>query len=64
MEHNPLISDKIVEQILAVRKSGVVNMFDVKGVQHEAHRRQFYELVVLLEEHPKQYVAFILTGNR
>lgn len=58
------ITDRIVEQIMEIRASGESNMFDVKGVQKIAHRRQFYELVVLLEEYPEKYSEFILHGKK
>lgn len=59
-----IITDKLFEQILAIRDSGKVNMFDVPGVQQEANEREFYELVVFLEGHRKEYAEFILTGRR
>lgn len=54
---------KLKEQILAIRDSGLTNMFDAKTVQRLAFERGFYELVLFLEEHPKAYVHFILTGE-
>lgn len=38
-------------------------MFDVNTVQRLAYERDFYELVVYLEENRKEYVQFILTGK-
>lgn len=38
-------------------------MFDVNMVQRLAYERDFYELVTYLEEHRKEYVRFILTGE-
>lgn len=64
MNKIPLITDKIAEQIMAIRESGLINMFDIKGVQRIANGRQFYELVALLEEYPEKYSEFILTGKR
>lgn len=57
------MNEKIREQILAVRKTGRSNMFDVPMVQNIANTMQFYELVVFLEEHRGEYVHFILTGE-
>ena len=57
------MNEKIREQILAVRKTGRSNMFDVPMVQNIANAMQFYELVVFLEEHRSEYVHFILTGE-
>ena len=57
------MTDKIREQILAVRKTGRTNMFDVPMVQYIANEMPFYELVIFLEEHRSEYVNFILTGE-
>lgn len=57
------MNEKIKEQILAIRDSGVTNMFDVPRVQYEANVRGFYELVIYLEEHKAEYSRFILTGE-
>lgn len=57
------MTDKIREQILAVRKTGRTNMFDVPMVQYIANEMWFYELVIFLEEHRSEYVNFILTGE-
>ena len=57
------MSEKVREQILAIRATGLTNMFDVNMVQRLAFERNFYELVVYLEEHRKEYVHFILTGE-
>lgn len=55
------MSDKIKEQILAVRKTGRTNMFDIPMVQYIANEMRFYELVIFIEEHRNEYVRFILT---
>ena len=57
------MTDKIREQILAVRKTGRTNMFDVPMVQYIANEMRFYELAIFLEEHRSEYVNFILTGE-
>jgi len=57
------MTEKIKEQILAIRESGVTNMFDVNRVQYEANKRGFYELVVFLIDHRAEYSRFILTGE-
>jgi hypothetical protein len=38
-------------------------MFDVSTVQRIANDMGFYELVVYLEEHRREYAHFILTGE-
>ena len=57
------MTDKLREQILAIRDTGETNMFDTARVQRMAYDRGFYELVLFLEEHKKEYVRFILTGE-
>lgn len=57
------IDEKVKEQILAIRDTGLTNMFDVNMVQRLAYERDFYELVLFLEDHRKEYVNFILTGE-
>ena len=61
---NTLMTDTLVGQILEVRASGAVNMFDAFGVQREANERGLYELVIFIEEHRDTYSRFILTGER
>lgn len=57
------MKEKIREQILAIRDSGVTNMFDLNRVQYEANKLNFYELVVFIEENKDKYVNFIMTGK-
>jgi hypothetical protein len=59
-----IITDKLVEQILAIRSSGAINMFDTIGVQVEANNRNFFELVILIEDNREAYSNFILSGDR
>ncbi len=59
-----VVSSKVKEQILAVRDTGLVNMFDVNGVQRVAFENDYYELVCFIEENKKDYVKFILNGGR
>lgn len=58
------MTNKVREQILTIRNTGLTNMFDVNTVQRMAHEMNFFELVVFLEEHKDQYVRFILTGEK
>lgn len=53
----------VKEQILAVRATALTNMFDTNAVQVIANKMGFYELVVFIEEHKKEYAHFILTGE-
>ena len=57
------MDEKVREQILAIRDTGRTNMFDVTMVQRLAYERDFYELVLFLEDHRKEYVNFILHGD-
>lgn len=57
------MTNKVREQILTIRNTGLTNMFDVNTVQRMANEMNFFELVVFLEEHKDQYVRFILTGE-
>lgn len=58
------MTNKVHEQILTIRNTGLTNMFDVNTVQRMAREMNFFELVVFLEEHKDQYVRFILTGEK
>ena len=57
------MTDAIREQILAIRATGLTNMFDVCAVQRLAFDRDFFELVCYIEENRAGYVRFILTGE-
>ena len=57
------MTEIVKEQILAIRETGLTNMFDLPVVQRLAYERDFFDLVVYLEEHPKEYVHFIITGE-
>ena len=58
------VSDKVLEQVLAIRDTGLTNMFDATTVQRLAFERDFYELVNFIEEDRSAYVKLILTGRR
>ncbi len=57
------MTDTIREEILLIRDSGETNMLNLPVVQRLAYERDFFDLVLFLEEHPKEYVHFILTGE-
>ena len=57
------MTEKIKEQIITIRDTGLTNMFDMNMVQRLAYERNFYELVVFIEENRKEYVHFILYGE-
>lgn len=50
------MSEKVREQILAIRDTGLTNML--------AYERDFFELVTFIEESKKEYCDFILYGKR
>ena len=60
----PTMTDKVREQILAVRAAGRTNLFDTTAVQVIADEMRFYDLVVFIEEHKDKYAHFILTGEQ
>ena len=55
--------EKVKEQILAIRDTGLTNMFDIPMVQRLAFDRDFYELVLWLEDHKREHVRFIMYGE-
>ena len=57
------MTEKVREQVLKIRDSGIVNMLAVNAVQRIAYERGFYDLVNYIEENRKGYVHFILTGE-
>ena len=58
-----MLTEKIKEQIFAVRDSGAANMCEMTAVQRAAFERDFYELVLFIEENREKYWNFILTGK-
>ena len=58
-----MMTEKIKDQILAIRKSAVVNRCHMAAVQRAAFDRGFYELVLFIEENREEYWNFILTGR-
>ena len=57
------MTEEVREQIMDIRDSGLTNMFDIKAVQRLAYERDFFDLVMFIEEHKAKYVKFILTGE-
>ena len=58
-----MLTEKIKEQIFAVRDSGAANMCEMAAVQRAAFEKDFYELVLFIEENRESYWDFILTGK-
>ena len=59
------MTSKVREQILKVRDTGAVNMFDINGVQTIAYKLDLFELVNFLAEKKNHgaYAHFIITGE-
>ena len=57
------MTEKTKEQLLAVRDTGLTNMFDCRAVQSIAHELGYYELERYVRESRKAYAHFILTGE-
>ncbi len=57
------MNETIRNQILAIRDTGLTNMFDTNMVQRLAYEWNYHELVMFIEEHRKEYVHFILYGD-
>ncbi len=58
-----MMTREIKDQILEVRNTGEVNMFDINGVMRIANDLGLYELVIYLTENQSEYGDFILTGE-
>ena len=57
-------SPRVREQILTIRASGEMNMFDVPAVQAAANRSGYTDLVLYLIDHKREYLDFVLHGDR
>ena len=57
------MTNEVREQILAIRATGLTNMFDVRTVQQLANEMGFFELVCFIEEDRKSYIHFIMYGK-
>ena len=58
-----IMTKEVFDSILKVKDSGRTNMFDTRAVQCIANEMGLYELVLYIEDHPKEYARFILTGR-
>lgn len=55
--------DKLKEQILSLRASGLTNMFDIAGVLSISRKLGYTELSVYLKQKDNNYFAFIMCGE-
>ena len=63
-ERRQVMNEKVFAQIMDIRESGRVNMFDAPAVQRIAFEMGFYELVCFIERDRAAYIRFILTGEQ
>ena len=59
----PGLNETVKEQILAIRDTGLTNMFDKAEVQRLAFDRGYHDLVNFIEADSKAYVTFIMYGD-
>lgn len=57
------MTETIKKQIESIQQSGETNMLDTNMVQWIANRENYFELVIYLEDHRKEYVKYIFTGE-
>lgn len=57
------MTDTIKQQIESIRESGETNMLDVNMVQWIANRNSYFDLVIFIEEHRKEYINYIFSGR-
>ncbi len=57
------MTETIKKQIESIQQSGETNMLDTNMVQWIANQKNYFELVIYLEEHRKEYVKYIFTGE-
>ena len=57
------LKEKIIEGIEFVRDTGLTNMFDVNMVQRIAFNNEYYDLVMFIQDHKKEYVELIMSGK-
>lgn len=57
------MTERIKDQILFIRETGITNMFDLGMVKALAKEFDMPELVEFIENNSKAYTHFILTGE-
>ena len=57
------MTERIKDQILFIRETGITNMFDLGMVKVLAKEFDMPELVEFIENNSKAYTHFILTGE-
>ena len=57
------MTERIKDQILFTRETGITNMFDLGMVRALAKELDMTELIEFIENNSKAYTHFILTGE-
>lgn len=57
------MTDEIKRQILAIRETGLTNMFDTGKVKEIGEKMGFTEMIQYINENPKKYGNFIMFGD-
>ena len=57
------MTKRIKEQIIYIKNSGAINMFDTFGVESLAKHLKFKALEDYIQKHRQEYVRFILWGR-
>ena len=57
------MTERIKDQILLIRETGITNMFDLGMVRALAKELDMTELIEFIENNSKAYTHFILTGE-
>jgi len=57
------MTDKIKEQLMVIRDSGLCNLFDVPCVRKIADGLGFIELIDFIDNNRRAYSLFILYGD-
>ena len=58
-----IMTEDVFNAIQSVRAGGRSNMLDLPAVQRLAYEAGYYELVLYIEDHPREYFHFILYGR-
>jgi len=59
----PGLKETVMEQLLAIRATGLTNMLDTAAVQRLAFDRGYNELADFIASDAKSYANFIMTGK-
>ncbi len=62
MRRHVEVTQKVLDEIMAVRETGDTNMLDRQTVQFIADKMGFFRLVIWMEDNPKDYGRGILSG--